>query len=659
MRSRWALALTAAFSIVIGGAVSASATDPVSLGSGRVLDEAGVLSAADERAIQERSEQLAESSGVDLWVVFVDEFSDPASAEEWANDTAELNNLGPQQYLLAIATEGRAYYLSGDSQGPVSEQQLLDIENDRVLPELRDGDWAAAAIAAADGLADATGGGGGIGGILFVVLLIVVAGAIVWLVIRARRKGRASADAGPGDTAQLSLEELSRRAASALVQTDDAIKTSEQELGFARAQFGDAATVEFENALAQAKTDLDQAFALKQQLDDSTPDTEQEKRAWNAEIIELCEHANSELDAKAEAFDELRQLEQNAPEALTRVQAERTAVVPVVDAAAAKLSDLQASYAGEELVTIADNVPQAQQRLAFAEEQLAAAEAAVGDGDGARAAVGIRAAEEATAQARLLADAIAKLGDDLATAERDAAALIDDLEKDIATAGALPDADGRVAGVVAATRQRVESARPLLTGTAKRPLQALDSLEKANAEIDAALAAVRDAQEKKQRAAAQLQQLLSHAQAQVSAAEDYITSRRGAVGATARTRLAEAGASIVQARQLAAADPVQAVAIAQRANELAAQAIQLAQNDVGAFGGGGSFGGGGGGGDLMGAVLGGIVINSMLGGGGGSSRTRRGGGGMPSLRTGGGRGGMSSGSFGGGGTRSRRGGGRF
>src|SRR5690606_23874579 len=130
--------------------------------------------------------------------------------------------------------------------------------------------------------------------------------------------------------------------------------------------------------------------------------------------------------------DELRQLEQNAPEALTRVQAERTAVVPVVDAAAAKLSDLQASYAGEELATIADNVPQAQQRLAFAEEQLATAEAAVGAGDGARAAVGIRAAEEATAQARLLADAIAKLGDDLATAERDAAALIDDLEKDIA-----------------------------------------------------------------------------------------------------------------------------------------------------------------------------------------------------------------------------------
>ncbi|RZI82261.1 MAG: TPM domain-containing protein, partial [Microbacterium sp.] len=147
-------------------------------------------------------------------------------------------------------------------------------------------------------------------------------------------------------------------------------------------------------------------------------------------------------------------------------------------------------------------------------------------------------------------------------------------------------------------------------------------------------------------------------QAQVSAAEDYITSRRGAVGATARTRLAEAGASIVQARQLAATDPVQAVAVAQRANELAGQAIQLAQNDVGSFsGGGGAFGGGGGGGDMMGAVLGGILINSMLGGGGGGSRGR--GGSMPSIRTGGRGGGMSSGSFGGGGTRSRRGGGRF
>lgn len=670
MRSRWALALTAAVSIVIGGAASAFAADPVTLGSGRVLDDAAVLSSADESAIQARSEELTASSDVDLWVVYVDEFTDPADAETWANDTARLNNLGPNQYLLAVSVGGRAFYLSGDSGGPVSGDQLGTIEQQRIAPELRDGDWAGAAIAAADGLADAVGGGsgagtdassgGGIGGFLFIALLVVVVGAIIWLVIRARRKTTTGA-VGRGAPPQVSLEELGRRASSALVQTDDALKTSEQELGFARAQFGDAATAEFEATLAQAKASLDEAFSLKQQLDDATPDSEQDARAWNTRILELCEHANAELDAKADAFDELRKLEQNAPEALARAQSDRTAAGEAAAAAATRLTTLQSTYAPEELATIADNLQQAQQRLAFADEQLTSAQTAIGAGDGARAAVSIRAGEEAVSQARLLHEAIGKLGDDLATAESDAAALIAELEKDIATASGLPDPDGRLAGVIASTRHQVDAAAPLLAGAAKRPLRALDGLEKANAEIDALLSGIRDEQEKQRRAAQQLQQLLTHAQAQVSAAEDYITSRRGAVGATARTRLAEAGSSIVQARQLSTTDPAQALGYAQRANDLAAQAIQLAQNDVGAFGGqgggfGGGFGGGGSGGDIMGAVLGGILINSMLGGGGGG---RGRGGGMPSIRMGGRGGGMSSGSFGGGGTRSRRGGGRF
>ncbi|CAN7218595.1 TPM domain-containing protein [Microbacterium sp. LjRoot45] len=662
MRSRWMLALAATVSIVLGSALPASATDPIPLGSGRVLDEAGVLSSSQEQAVQARSEGLSASSGVDLWVVYVDEFTDPTSAERWANDTAELNNLGPTQYLLAISTEGRAFFLSGYSEGPVSFDQLGAIEQDRIAPALQSGDWAGAATAAADGLADAVGGGsggdgnasGGLGGILFVVLLVVVVGALIFFVVRARRKSRVTTGGATPQAPQVPLEELARQASSALVDTDDAVKTSEQELGFARAQFGDAAAAEFETVLAQAKADLDTAFSLKQRLDDENPDSEQDARAWNTQILELCARANAALDEKAAAFDELRQLEQNAPEALTRVQEMHTTVAATIDAAAARLTQLQTAYAPEALAPVVDNPEQARQRLTFAQEQLNAAQTAIGAGDGGEAAVSIRAAEDAVAQARTLQDAIGVLADDLAEGERDAAALLAELEKDIATASALPDADGRVAGAIAATRQQIDAARPLLAGSAKRPLFALENLEKANAEIDAVLADVRDAQEKERRAAQQLSQLLAHAQAQVSAAEDYISSRRGAVGATARTRLAEAGSSLVQARQLAATDPAQALAAAQRANDLAAQALQHAQNDVGAFGGGGFGGGnGGGGGNVMGAVLGGILINSMLGGGGG----RRGGGGMPSFGSRGG--GMSSGSFGGGGTRSRRGGGRF
>ena len=84
---------------------------------------------------------------------------------------------------------------------------------------------------------------------------------------------------------QVSVEELERQASAALVETDDAIKTSEQELGFAKAQFGDAATAEFEQVLAKAKKDLTTAFMLKQQLDDAVPDTEDQVRAWNTQIL--------------------------------------------------------------------------------------------------------------------------------------------------------------------------------------------------------------------------------------------------------------------------------------------------------------------------------------------------------------------------------------
>lgn len=675
MRLRWAAALASAAVVAVTaiGGGAALATPPVALGSGYVLDDADVLSSGEEAEAQNRLEQLKTDTGLDLWVVYVDQFTDPSSAEDWANQTADDNGLGVSQYLLAIATEGRQYYLSGYSDGPLSQEQLATIEQEQIQPALRQDDWLGAVDAAADGMTDAVGGGsgtpgtdaGGSGWLTWLLVIVVVGVGIVLLVIFLRRRRHGTVTAGPAGPPQPSIEELERRASSLLVETDDAVKTSAQELGFAKAQFGDAATTEFEAALATAKQSLDEAFGLKQKLDDHIPDSEQDTRVWNERIIALCEASNALLDEKAAAFDELRKLEQNAPEALARVHDAKAKAEASLDQATSRLQSLQTAYAPEALATVADNPEQARQRLAFADEQLTAAQAAIGAGDGGEAAVGIRAAEEAVGQATLLENAIDKLQTDLAEGERSAAALVAELESDIAAAAALPDADGRIAGVIASTRQQLDAALSLLTGTTKRPLAALQSLEAANTQIDSLVQGVRDAEAQAQRARQMVSQVMMQAQAQVSAAEDYITARRGAVGAPARTRLAEAGASLARAQALQASDPQQAMQQAQRADQLAGQAIQLAQNDVGAFDGGtgGMFGGGqqgGGGGGMLGAVLGGIVLNSVLGGGRSSGGGLGGGlGGM--LGGGGGRssGGMRPGSFGGGGTRARRGGGRF
>ncbi|MET0861068.1 MAG: TPM domain-containing protein, partial [Microbacterium sp.] len=521
------MALTATLAVLFGGAASAaSATDPVDLGSGYVVDDAGVLSSGDISAAEQRLTDLYESTGVDLFVVYVDEFTNPSSSEQWANTVAEDNGLGVSQYVLAVATESRQYYISADSAGPLTEQQVADIEA-TLVPPLRDGDYAGAVTTAADGFQTALGGGtvggdGGGGGGGFVTGLIVflviaaIAGIVIWLIVRSRRKKRASVGGGSAQgpaVEQLSTEELARRASTALIQTDDAVKTSEQELGFAKAQFGDAATVEFETALQTARENLNQAFTLKQQLDDSVPDTEEQTRSWNAQIIRLCEEANTGLDEKAADFDELRKLEQNAPESLARIQQRRGEAAASIDAATASLQTLSTRYASEALATVADNPQQARQRIAFADEQLSAASAAIAAGNGGEAAVSIRAAEEAVGQATLLEDAIDKLGADLAEGERSAAALITELEGDIAAASALPDPQGTVAAAIAVARTQVDAAKANLAGSAKRPLVTLQALEAANAQIDGVVAGVRDAAAQAQRAQQMLGQQMMQAQA--------------------------------------------------------------------------------------------------------------------------------------------------
>lgn len=647
-------------------ATAAYATDPGQLGSsGYVDDDVDVLTPAQEQEVNERLEKLRDETGAELFVVYVDQFTNPSDRIDWANETFEASGLGPQQYLLAIATEGRQMYIAAAEDNLLSDDELTSAE-DAARLALNEDDWAGAPVAAADDITESKGGGSSSSssgssssGSGFTWVLLAIAGivAIVLLVMFLQRKKKTRQIQHDKEA---SLAELERAAGSALVQTDDAIKTSTDELGFAKAQFGDEATAEYESTLAEAKKALDGAFAIKQQLDDEVPDTEEQKVAWNKQIIELLTNANAMLDEKADKFDELRKLEQNAPEALaavTKVRDERVAAQP---AAEATWADLQSKYAAASLKTVENNVEESRLRIQFANEQISRANQSIAVSDNAPAAVAIRAAEEAMTQIAQLQTALATMSTDLASAGDRSAALIAELQQDIATAQGLQDPDGRVAQVVAATQGQIANAQAALSQTPANPLVAVQALEAANTSIDGVVNEVRDAMARAEKAKRQLGDSIMNAQAKVSAAEDFITTRRGAVGATARTRLAEAGASLTRARELQSADPERALSEAQRATQLADAAINAAQEDVGAFN---QSGFGGGGNDVMSAVLGGVILNSVLGGGrnSGGGGMFGGGGGLGGMLGGGrgGGGGFSTGSFGGGGTRSRRGGGRF
>ncbi|MGR0220290.1 TPM domain-containing protein [Agromyces sp. ZXT2-6] len=662
--------------MVVAPAAAVHAEDPVSFTDSPVVDTADALSAAELADVEAAIERTADANGRQLFVAYVDEFTNPADAAAWATDTANANNMGTEDYLLAVAIEGRAYYLSAAQDASLSQDDTDRISIEEVEPELRDGDWAGAAVAAAEAL----GGGadGGAFGSGFLWILLIGAGVVVVIaIVLARRRRRQAAVGAPGIPGgsgaapaepPVPIEELRRRAGSALVQADDALKTSEEELGFATAGFGEEAAAGFRSALEAAKSKVREAFTLQQRLDDHEPDTEAQQREWYAGILSLTAEAEGMLDEQADRFDALRDLEQNAPQALARIEAAARSAEDGIAPAAQRLQALGAQYAASALAPVADNPEQARARISFARGAMAEANAALQRGESGAAAVEIRAAEEAVDQARLLSAAVEKLAADLVEADRAAATGVDDLEADVRTARSMPDP--ALAGLADRVEAEAAAIRTELARAGRSPLELTARVDRVNAEIDRAVQGSRDAQVQAQRTRAELDRTLLAARTQVQAAEDYLVARRGAIGSEARTRLAEAGRLLVEAQSHAVPDPARALATAQRAEQLAGQAMSLAQQDVSGFGagmpaGGGMFGGQparGGGGDVFGAVLGGILINSMMGGGGGGGMFGGSGGGRRTGGFGGGGfgGGRSPGSFGGSATRSRRGsGGRF
>ncbi|MFD9569637.1 TPM domain-containing protein, partial [Streptomyces sp. NPDC059982] len=476
--------------------------------------------------------------------------------------------------------------------------------------------------------------------------------------------GRGTTTAHPGWDGRRAeptpLPELDARAKALLVETDDAVRTSTEELGFASAQFGDEAVAGFTQALAAAKDGLTRAFRLRQQLDDAYPEDDATRRRMLDEIVARCTEAGRRLDAESAAFDRLRDLEKNAPQALATVEAHFRTLTGRTTTAEATMTALAGRYADSASAPVASNPEQAKDRLLFATTHLGEARAAIDAGDNGRAAVHVRAAEGAVDQAATLVDAVERRARELAEAAGKLTGALNETETDLA------DARGLLTGTAegsstADLRGRIGRAESVLADVRREeaagrydPIDALRRIEEADAALDQALAGARERDSGRQRAAALLDQALLSARSAIGAATDYVTTSRGAVGSQARTRLAEAQRHLERSLSLAAADPSGALAEAQQADSLARQAQQLAEQDVRAYQ--NPYAGQRSGGGRGGAVLGGIILGEILRGGGGGFGGGRGGG-FGGGGGGFGGGGSGPGSFGGGGTRGRMGGG--
>jgi uncharacterized protein YukE len=638
--------------LLIAGAGPAAAEPPLRVAD-QITDPVGALSRDTARVLQ-ALDALRREDRTQLFVVFVASF-DGLGGQEWADRSARLSQLGGRDVLLAVAVRDRAYGYSVDAGLAVTAAELEQIVAEDVEPRLAAGDWSGAAVAMADGLR--TGRPAGSGGVPVGVLvggLALLGGGLFLLARRRRRISRKAESAGPSaapgptdEYAGVSTEDLGYRASTMLIEVDDAVRTSEEALAAARVQFGNEAVAGFRTALDESRRQLVNAFELRQRLDDGETD-DGTRRQLLGEILRLCRAADERLDAQAAEFDRLRELASKVEDVVAALQRQLKVMRSRVPDAAARHTELRERYAASALAAVADNVDQAGQRLDAAGQQLESAQADLRAGSRGRAAVTAQAVQQALDQAGTLLDAISRVAADIAAAAEQFPAAQAALAQDLAEARAmLTDGDPRrLRPTIARAEAAIESATRLARPPRPDPPEALRLLEQTEATLDEALSAARDTQARAERAALALQHAMLTARSAVAAAHDFITTRRGAIGAEARTRLAQAQQYLDSAAARSAGDPAAALQDAQHADNLAQQALHLAQTDVAGwapprYGDGGSAAGI----DLGSLVLGGILL-------GGPPRGYRGG-----LPPGEFRGGFTPGGFGGTGARGRRGGG--
>lgn len=588
-----------------------------------ITDNAGVLSDSGRSTVTAAVNKLYTDRHIRLWVVYVGDFSEQTPTG-WAQRTVRASDLGGYDALLAVATTSRAYaFLVPSTIKSVNANQVDNLRRNKIEPALHSGDWSGAAVAAANGL-DASPGSSGRVILLATLAAILIALAGLLLVMRYRGKRRRAAALAaarrvdPTDVdalAALPLETLDDLSRTLVVDVDNALRTSANELDLAVGEFGEERTEPFTRAVTNAKAALSQAFTVRQQLDDSTPETPAQRRELLTQVIVSAARADRELESQTEAFEQLRDLVINAASRLDALTQQYVELTSRLAPAEQRLAALHHDFSPAALTSVSGNVTTARERLTFADRNIGnarelAARAVTGGQAGLVDAV--RAAESALGQARALLDAVDNAANDIQHAIDRLPSAMDDIKNDIARANELLQKKSAHTGDLVAARdaatRAVESAR---AGGSDDPLGAFGQLTKADTALHELLGTLAEEQATAERLNRSLEQALFTAQTRVRAVSDYIDTRRGSIGPEARTRLAEAKRHLQAAQDMGATNPSEAIAHANAASTLASHAQSLANDDVQTMQRAYTRRGG----SDMGAMLGGIIIGDLLSGG--------------------------------------------
>ena len=237
-------------------ATPAGAQPPSKL-TDHLTDSTGALTDSDRAAVSSAVDRLYHDRHIQLWVVYVDNFS-RFKPENWADRTRAESKMGDHDALLAVATNTKLYTFTAP--GDLTAAELNILQSNKIGPAVGAKDWGGAAVAAADGLNNSASSatsspkrnwlpiaiaiGVGVGVVVIVVLLVLYR----------RRHAARQLDAGGGQRSiegrDLSAEQALSIADARLRQISDYVAKHRQSIG-----------TKAQTRLEEAKRHLDAAHA--------------------------------------------------------------------------------------------------------------------------------------------------------------------------------------------------------------------------------------------------------------------------------------------------------------------------------------------------------------------------------------------------------------
>ena len=210
-------------------ATPAGAQPPSKL-TDHITDNTGALTDSDRAAVSSAIDRLYQARHIQLWVVYVDNFS-RFKPENWAAQTRSASGMGDHDALLAVATNTKLYTFVPPKVQYLTTDELNSLQFRQIEPAVAAKDWSRAAVAAADGLnKSASSPKRNWLPIAISVIAIVVVLVVVLLLFRARRSRRAAGHVNI-DGSDHSLGQALSTAEARLRQISDYVAKHHESIG--------------------------------------------------------------------------------------------------------------------------------------------------------------------------------------------------------------------------------------------------------------------------------------------------------------------------------------------------------------------------------------------------------------------------------------------